>query len=48
MASVLLAALSAYRVIETGEVPLALGILGASQAVFWTSHLYYRKHPEKV
>lgn len=48
VASVLLVALSVYRIIETGEFPPVLGVLGASQAVFWASHLYYRKNPEKV
>lgn len=48
VASILLVGLSWYRIFETGEFPLALGILGASQAVFWAFHLYYRKNPEKV
>ncbi|KXB05306.1 hypothetical protein AKJ50_01290 [candidate division MSBL1 archaeon SCGC-AAA382A13] len=47
-ASVLLVLLSIYEIIETGEFPPALGVLGASQAVFWIFYLYHGKSPEKL
>ncbi len=47
-ASVLLVLLSIYEIIEKGEFPPALGVLGASQAVYWIFYLYYRKSPEKL
>ncbi|KXA90039.1 hypothetical protein AKJ61_01535 [candidate division MSBL1 archaeon SCGC-AAA259B11] len=43
-ASVLLVLLSIYEIIETGEFPPALGVLGASQAVYWVSYIYNRKN----